>query len=179
MTGKILAAMASLVLAACSQPSNAQTESEALAALKAETAAIKAKLAQWQYSDEVDEMRGHTKHVALKLSENTQQVAGVPNTLASLGMRQAGKLTNLWVMVGDDVPLECDNNDPYWSAKFDNGPVEKLECDDHVSNTMVQLDPKNVARIKRAKRLIIEVPVSGGEAVHQFKWNVEGLRWPY
>jgi hypothetical protein len=178
MKGKILAALASASLAACGQTPNAQTESEEIAAMNAKTAAINARLAQWQYSDEVDEMRGHTMHVALKLSENKQEVAGAPNTTAALMMRQAGKLTNLWVAVGDGVPLECNSANPYWSAKFDDGTVEKLECDDHVSSTMVQLDPKNIARIKTSKRLIIEVPVSGGTAVHQFKWNVEGLKWP-
>lgn len=129
---------------------------------------------RWSYGQHADQMRGTTSYGA------EVENSGVPVKLffwknadgnSDVYFQAEAEHTVVSCLPGFGRPL---------SVKFDDGPVEELECSHAMddSNTLFIKDSDRfIERIRGAKRLMLELELIEGPA-QQFTLDVTGLQWP-
>ena len=137
----------------------------------------------WQYDESIDEMRGESSYFAINKSTNVVDL-GFPY----------GQDIELNIIIRDDAQygkdvlfavnkgqLFCTYQDCYVSAKFDDGPVQKLVANEAEAGSSEVLFLANdissfVEKLKKSDSVMIEVNFYD-HGKEQFKFNVSGLEW--
>lgn len=142
-----------------------------------------ATVSNWQYDESVDEMRGESSYFAINTSTNTITLdfpygAGIELNIIIRDDAQYGKDILFAVNKGQ---LFCTYQDCYVSAKFDDGPVQKIstnKAEAGSSEVLFLADDAAgfVEKLKQSDTVMIEVNFfnHGNE---QFKFDVSGLEW--
>jgi hypothetical protein len=137
----------------------------------------------WQYSEEVDQMRGGKERRAQV--ESTNQLSfdfpyGGGST-GSLIVRQSPKFGfDIMVRISKGQFVCHQFTGGHISVKFDDGPIQKFGCTDAAdgSSNVIFLEgaKRFLAELKRSKRAVIEAEFFR-EGVRQMEFNTAGLNW--
>jgi hypothetical protein len=126
----------------------------------------------WSYGQYDDQMRGTTSYNAELKSEGVPLklvLWNYPDGTSSAYFEAEESIDTCEFLIGEPI-----------AAKFDDRGVENIPCHQAMSNsTRLYVDNVDdlIERIKKSKRLILEVEFSKGET-RQFTLNVAGLKWP-
>jgi hypothetical protein len=192
MTRLLLIFAATLILASCSKSpmqSNPVTKSVKFAQGVPTTTKSTKPSSKWQYSEDVDQMRGTVTRIARIDSENEIDL-GSPYTAgkASLVLRER-KRDGLSIMLQADGQFVCDSLEHDTVAvKFDSGDVTEWECQESDSGgqgilfiqdgsaTSEVLKDEFVTFLRTSKYVTIEANFYQ-TGRRQMRFRIAGLNW--
>ena len=138
----------------------------------------------WQYSDQKDDMRGTSEHIAEIVSSNSLNFdfpysGGSQGTIILKKGSKHGLQVLLKIEKGQFICYSFTGG--HVAVKFDQGPVQNFRCEstsDGSSNYIfIEPESKFVAGLRSARHTTIETEYfkAGNQ---QLSFNTAGLKWP-
>lgn len=141
--------------------------------------------ANWEYSNNVDKVRGGTSYYAETTSTNSvsQDPPYDSDTRMRMTVRKAPAFGTDVIFTITSGQLLCPSYEGCsGTASFDGGPAERISFNgpaDNSSDTIfVEGAPSFIAKLKKAKKLVLEKTLYQAGSP-QFEFNVAGLKWDH
>jgi hypothetical protein len=141
--------------------------------------------ANWDYSTDVDKVRGGTTYFASATSTNTihQDAPYDSDTSMRLTVRRApGSGLNILLRISSGQFMCPSYEGCSGTARFDDGPAQRIRfmgsSDDSSDTIFIEGEKAFLAKLKRSKRLIIEKTLYQAGAP-QFGFDVHSLKWDH
>lgn len=139
----------------------------------------------WNYSNDVDKVRGSTSYYATTISTNTiyQDPPYEPDTSMKLTVRRAPAFGTDVVLTISSGQLMCPSYEGcHGTVSFDGGPAQSVDfagpADNSSDTIFVEGAVGFIAKLKKAKKVVIEKTVyEAGNP--QFEFDVSGLKWEH
>lgn len=131
-------------------------------------------LADWEYRDIYDEMRGSRSYDALLPSEKKEDVSGYMFILLS---SDDNKIINNAGLILSEGNFDCKVSTPCSGfIKYENNQVHELtiHSDSHVA--IFDNSDNFLRQLVNINTLFIELPIEG-KGTQQFKFKTSGLKW--
>jgi hypothetical protein len=141
--------------------------------------------ANWDYSTDVDKVRGGTSYFATTTSTNTvhQNFPYDSATTMTMTLRKSPAYGTDVILTISSGQMMCPSYDGCsGTVRFDDGPAQRIEFNgpaDNSSDTVFVAGAKAfIAKLKKAKHVVIEKTLyEAGNP--QFEFDVSGLEWDH
>jgi hypothetical protein len=141
--------------------------------------------ANWDYSTDVDKVRGGTSYFARTTSTNSihQSFPYDSSTTMTMTLRKSPAYGTDVILTISSGQMMCPSYDGCsGTVRFDNGPAQRIEFNgpaDNSSDTVFVVGAKSfITKLKNAKHVVIEKTLyEAGNP--QFEFDVSGLNWDH
>lgn len=141
--------------------------------------------ANWDYSTDVDKVRGGTSYFAKTTSTNSihQSFPYDSSTTMTMTLRKSPAYGTDVILTISSGQMMCPSYDGCsGTVRFDNGAAQRIEFNgpaDNSSDTVFVVGAKSfIAKLKNAKHVVIEKTLyEAGNP--QFEFDVSGLNWDH
>lgn len=141
--------------------------------------------ANWNYSTDVDKVRGGTSYFATTTSTNSihQSFPYDSSTTMAMTLRKSPAYGTDVILTISSGQMMCPSYDGCsGTVRFDDGPAQRIEFNgpaDNSSDTVFVVGAKSfIAKLKNAKQVVIEKTLyDAGNP--QFEFDVSGLNWDH